>query len=136
MWGGPFISYPAPVTSDLPRILIVDDDAQMRALIRAVCAGLTDRFHECSNGAEAVGVYRDIRPDWVLMDIRMDQLDGLSATRALRAFDPGARVVIVTDHGEAELRQAAREAGAQGFVLKDDLLDLPALLTFSPEEAV
>jgi DNA-binding NarL/FixJ family response regulator len=63
------------------------------------------------------------------MDIAMETLDGLAATRALVAMDAAARVVILTNFDGADLRAAARAAGASGYVLKDNLLDLvPTLL--------
>jgi DNA-binding NarL/FixJ family response regulator len=70
----------------------------------------------------------ELHPDLVLMDVRMGGMDGLSATRAIVREDPAARVIIVTDFGDARSRAAALAAGASGFVPKDDLLELPALV--------
>ena len=61
------------------------------------------------------------QPDIVLMDVRMPRMDGLAATRQIREFHPGARVVIVTDYDDEDLRKAAMEAGARGYVLKQNL---------------
>jgi len=110
-------------------ILVVEDNAAMRALIRSLVEELASVVHECGRGDDAVDLYARIRPDCVVMDIRLPGLDGLAATRAIRRLDPGARVVIVTEFGDEQYRRAAEAAGARGFVLKEDLLTLRAELT-------
>lgn len=112
-----------------PSVLLVDDNPAMRALIRSLVEEVTPVVHECESGRDAVAAYQAIRPDWVLMDIELSGLDGIAATRAILRLDPDARVIIVTAHGDNEYRQAADAAGARGFVLKEDLLALPALLS-------
>jgi CheY-like chemotaxis protein len=108
--------------------MVVEDNASMRALIKSVVSESGSAVHECLDGETAVGLYGVLHPDWVLMDIRMGGMDGIAATRAIRQSDPLARVIIVTDHGDPQSRAAAIEAGACGFVLKQNLLDLPALM--------
>lgn len=109
-------------------VLIVDDNPQFRELIKTVLAGLADDVNECTDGDEAVAAYRARRPDWVLMDLRMARVGGLEAVRRLVAVDPAARVLIVTDYDDAHWRAAALEAGARGYVLKDNLLDVRRVL--------
>ena len=109
-------------------VLIVDDSPQFRALIRTVLAGLVDDVNECADGDEAVAAYGAQRPDWVLMDLQMARMGGLEATRRLLAADRTARVLIVTDYDDAHWRAAAIEAGACGYVLKDNLLEVRRLL--------
>ena len=67
-------------------------------------------------------------PDFVLMDISMKGLDGITATTQIKAAHPGARVIMVTDYDEPPLREAARTAGACGCVLKEDLFEVGRLL--------
>jgi CheY-like chemotaxis protein len=114
-------------------VLIVDDNPQVRAVIRTVLTGLADDVRECTDGDEAVAAYRQQRPDWVLMDAKMVRMGGLEATRRIVAADRTARVLIVTDYDDAHWRAAAREAGACGYVLKDNLLDVRRLLARVPE---
>jgi CheY-like chemotaxis protein len=109
-------------------LMIVEDNEPMRRMIRSILADLADRIDECGDGAEACALYADLRPDWVLMDIAMPVMDGITATRRIIADFPDARVLIVTDYDDAELRANAQEAGACGYLIKENLLDLRRLL--------
>ena len=109
-------------------ILVVDDHPAMRELVRDLLAAPGRRFLEGANGCEAVDSFQSNHPDWVVMDLDMPKMDGLSATRAICGADPSARIVIVTQHDEAGLHGAAIAAGAASFLTKDRLFDLPALL--------
>lgn len=109
-------------------ILIVDDNAGMRRLLRRAVPETASAVWECSDGAEALAAYTEWQPDIVLMDIRMPRTDGLAAARQICQFDPSARVVMVTDYDDEDLRAAAREAGACGYALKQNLTELPGLI--------
>ena len=111
-----------------PSVLIVEDSAPMRALIRSLVEGVSSAVHECADGETAVELYARLHPDWVLMDVKMGGMDGIAATRAIRKSDPAARIIIVTEHREDEYVRAAGAAGASGFVGKENLLLLPGLL--------
>jgi CheY-like chemotaxis protein len=116
-------------------VLLVDDNASMRALIRSVVEETGPVVYECADGDAAVDLYAQLRPDIVLMDLKMGRMDGLAATRAIRRSDPAARIVIVTEMADERSRAAAADAGATGFVPKQDLLALPALLTRTRRDA-
>jgi len=102
-------------------VLVVDDQALFReALVAllAVQAGI-DVVGEAANGQEAIEAVGRLRPDVVLMDLRMPVLDGVGATRRLRVDHPGVRVLALTTFdGDAEVFPALR-AGAVGYLLKD-----------------
>jgi|SRR5271154_5384214 DNA-binding NarL/FixJ family response regulator len=109
-------------------VLIVDDNPGVRRLLRRVVLDTASTVWECSDGAEALAVYAERQPDIVLMDIRMSRMDGLAATKQIRKFHPEARVVVVTDYDDEDLRKAASEAGACGYALKQNLTELPRLI--------
>ena len=113
------------------KLLIVEDHAPMRELLKRLLRPLASEIDECADGAEALAAYAAQRPDWVLMDIGMPQMDGLTATRQIRAFDPAAHVVIVTDFESAELRAEAVAAGACAYIHKENLPALSRLLRAS-----
>jgi DNA-binding NarL/FixJ family response regulator len=102
------------------RVGLVDDDDLMRAGLRAVLS--TDErievVGEAGDGRAAVGLTRELRPDVVLMDVRMPDLDGISATREVLAASPDVRVVILTTFEEDDYIFGALSAGASGFLLK------------------
>ena len=84
--------------------------------------------HDCSDGADALAAYTRHRPDFVLMDIQMRVMDGITATQRIKA-DPAARIIIVTDYDQDDLREAAQQAGACGYVAKENLPELVRLLS-------
>jgi DNA-binding NarL/FixJ family response regulator len=104
------------------RVLIADDQAMVRAGFRLLLADEEDIevVAEASNGLQAVSEAARCHPDVVLMDIRMPELDGLEATRRIVAADPGSRLLILTTFDLDEYVYRALQAGASGFVLKDD----------------
>jgi DNA-binding NarL/FixJ family response regulator len=102
-------------------VLIADDQALVRVGLRKILDAEPDLgvVGEAGNGEEAIGEARRLRPDVVLMDIRMPVLDGIEATRRIVTAQPGARVLILTTFGLDTYVYEALRAGASGFMLKD-----------------
>ena len=111
------------------RILIVDDSEQMRRTIRSLLSDLADETFEACDGNGALEACRACKPDWVLMDVRMEGLDGIRATRLLKSALPETNVLVMTSYDDPGVREAAAAAGACAFVQKDDLLALRAVLS-------
>jgi CheY-like chemotaxis protein len=109
-------------------ILIAEDNPLMKKLLRGMVADLDGLIVECADGEEACRLYEQHCPDWVLMDISMQIMDRLTATRQIISRCPSAKVVIITNHNDAAMRARAFEAGAYGFLVKDDLLPLRPLI--------
>jgi DNA-binding NarL/FixJ family response regulator len=107
--------------SDARRVLVVDDQELVRAGLRAILeTNGVDVVGEAGDGEEAVEFTRDLRPDIVLMDVRMPVLDGIEATRRIRAGgDAAPRVIVLTTFDLDEYVFEALRAGASGFLLKD-----------------
>jgi len=109
-------------------ILIVDDCAEMRQLVKQIVRKLSETVFEREDGDEVLTAYDKYRPDWVVMDVEMKRMDGLTATAILVSHHPQAKVVVVTKYADANTREAAMKAGAVSFVGKDDLLCLRSIL--------
>ena len=112
--------------------MIVEDNDEMRRLIRSFVARLADQICECCDGAEAVATYGAHRPDWVLMDVEMKEMDGITATRKIRELFADAHIVIVTQYDDAATRAAAKEAGAVEYVLKENLDAVRHIVSHAP----
>lgn len=110
------------------KVMIVDDHAGVRNMIRQLLAAPGDSFLECATGEAAVQAAREFKPDYVTMDVRLPDLSGLEAARAIRAIHPPSRVIIVTSYDQPFLRQSAIEAGAIACIFKDNLGELRSLL--------
>jgi DNA-binding NarL/FixJ family response regulator len=108
------------MTEPRVRVLVVDDDALMRAGLRGVLSSddAIELVGEAGDGREAAYRVRLLRPDVVLMDVRMPDLDGISATRDLLAAFPEVKVVILTTFEQDDYIFGALSAGASGFLLK------------------
>jgi two-component system response regulator EvgA len=105
-------------------LLIVDDHAGMRALIRDIVGPLAAQIHECASGEAAVTACQAFTPDCVTMDLRMGAMNGLVAVAQIRHLHPAANIVVVTHFDHGTLRNRAQRAGADGFVTKDNLTTL------------
>ena len=106
------------------RVMVADDHPVVRTGLAAVLVQQPDLelVAEAENGARAVELYREHRPDVCLMDLRMPVMDGVEAIRTITAEFPGARILALTTYeGDADIRRAL-EAGARGYLLKDMLL--------------
>jgi DNA-binding NarL/FixJ family response regulator len=121
------------------RLLLVDDDAGFRKTLRHLLERRTDVevLGEAGNGEEAVRLSDDLRPDAVLMDLAMPRMNGLEATRRLKARRPDLAVIILTVHDEDVYRRTALAAGATAFLQKKMLgVDLwPTLVRILNVEA-
>ena len=103
------------------RLLIVDDHELVRESTQHMLAGETDLegVGEAVNGRHALELCRRLRPDLVLMDVRMPEMDGLEATRAIKEEMPAINVLMVSAYESEDYRREAASAGAAGYILKD-----------------
>ena len=106
------------------KVMIVDDNKQVRRMIRSILGDLVDEFVECGDGCEVLAAYVAHRPDLVLMDYEMQRMNGFDATRGLKDEFPEARVVIFSQWDSPALRDAAKESGAMAYVNKKSLIPL------------
>src|SRR5690349_2256244 len=113
--------YPRAAASPMTAVLLADDQALARMGLRKILENEpeTTVVGEAANGADAVAAAVRLRPDVVVMDIRMPVLDGIEATRRLTAAQPATRVLMLTTFGLDSYVYEALRAGASGFMLKD-----------------
>lgn len=101
------------------RILIVDDAVFMRMKLKDILekSGF-EVVAEAQNGAEAIEKYKSEKPDLVTMDITMPEVDGVTALREIKAFDPNAKVIMCSAMGQQTMVMEAIQAGALDFIVK------------------
>jgi two-component system, chemotaxis family, chemotaxis protein CheY len=102
----------------MPKILIVDDAEFLRLRISKMLAVDGYEVIEAENGLKAIEAYRNGRPDVVLMDVTMPEMDGLTALKQIRAMDGKARVIMLTALGQESVVLEAIKSGARDFVVK------------------
>ena len=119
---------PTPVRNLSPMILIVDDNDSVRGMIRSLIEDLDADVIEAADGASAIKAFEMHCPEWVLMDINMHPVDGLTAMRAILEKCPDAQIVIVSQLQDARTRATALAMGAHAFVGKEDLMELRDLV--------
>ena len=108
----------------LKNLLIVDDNAAMRRLIKSVVEDIAMSVYECKDGSEALAAYEKHLPEWIVMDVEMNEKDGITATREITDLHPEAKILILTKYDSGRIREQAEQAGASKFVLKEDLLSI------------
>jgi len=108
--------------------MIVDDNELMRKEIAKSVALQTDTVLECCDGESAVLSYSDFKPDWILMDIRMEKMNGILAAEKIKAVMPDVNIAFVTSYDNYSYRQAAKSLGIEHYFMKTNLLDIRKVL--------
>lgn len=90
--------------------------------------GLVDHIYESEDAAKVPELYRKTSFDWILIDIRMKKPNGLLATKQLKTLFPDAEMILIAEYDDEALRKAAREVGANHYIVKERLIDLVELL--------
>lgn len=113
-------------------VLIVDDNKKMREMIyKIIDEQFKNKINEiavCCNGREAVEFYNKLKPSWVIMDIKMPNMDGLEASNIILKENPNAKIIILTQYDDIEYYDIAQKIGLTAFVLKENLSDVPILI--------
>jgi DNA-binding NarL/FixJ family response regulator len=104
------------------KLVLVDDEIHVRRGLSMAFSAEDDLqvIGEADDGPSALALVKDLRPDVVIMDVRMRTVDGLTATRAIREAEPGVRVIVLSLLDDVKTRLAAKEAGARAFVGKEE----------------
>ncbi len=119
------VTYGMPPANKIIRVLIADDSDVVRMGLAIVLENYEDMLlvGEAHNGHEAVRLVEELRPDVVLMDLLMPQMDGITATGLIRSRHPDVGVVALTSHVDGEALKGILRAGAASFLLKNARID-------------
>ncbi len=110
------------------KLLLVDDSKSLRDMIKTILGSASNEFYDCSDGKYAAGAYDSFRPDIVLMDIKMENVDGFTAAKEILKNDPSAKILFVTNYAEPEYIVEAGRIGALKLIPKEELTFLPGIL--------
>ncbi len=102
----------------MARILVIEDDEMMLALMRHILVQAGHEIFPTADGPRGISLYKEHRPDLVLLDLALPTMNGLEVLRRIRDFDTGARVIVVTGYGSDESAEVAFRYGAIDFVQK------------------
>ncbi|MCI5122785.1 MAG: sigma-54-dependent Fis family transcriptional regulator, partial [Candidatus Electrothrix sp. AUS4] len=118
----------------LKHVLVVDDEENMRHLLSVLLAGEGYQVESAANGKEAIALLESTSFDFVLCDIRMPEMDGLSFLKAIENFDHGATVIMMSAFGSVDTALEAMKQGAYDFISKPFKIDEVALVLKKAEE--
>jgi DNA-binding NarL/FixJ family response regulator len=112
------------------RVVLVDDHRRMREGLRGIIEEQSDMtvVAEASDGCMAVDIAHAIRPDVIVMDVNMPNMNGLEATRKIKAELPHVRVIGLSLYNDHKIAGAMRQAGAEAYLSKSSFLDLCAVI--------
>ncbi|MEO8211441.1 MAG: response regulator transcription factor [bacterium] len=106
------------------RLLIVEDNFEMREMMKSIFKSKFTIIRECEDGETALSEYESFRPDWVFMDIEMKKVDGITASKAILRLYPDAKIIIITNHKSAGIIKELISAGVRKYVLKENIVSL------------
>jgi two-component system chemotaxis response regulator CheY len=112
-------------------ILIVDDNLYIREFIKEIISDLGCSIIEATNGLMALSKFKTYNPEIILMDIKMEIMDGIEATAEIRKISSTTRIIMVTDYSEKSLIEKAMAAGANDYLLKKELLKLKNIISIN-----
>ncbi len=110
------------------KLLIVDDSPVIRKMLKNICKEMFDDIIECNDGDEAVQMFSEHHPDWTVMDIKMNKMDGLTATKKIMNDNPQANIIMISQFKDDYTIEASIKSGAKMFVSKEDLLKIREII--------
>ena len=107
------------------KVLVVDDEAAITDFLCNFLKRFDIASEKATKGATAIDLFKEIKPDWVFLDLKIPDMDGFEVLKALKKIDPNAKVIMITGSGEKESQVKAKKLGALDYIIKPlDLEDL------------
>lgn len=113
-------------------VMIIEDRVRMRTLITKILESELPDLQTiilCDSGKRAIELYHKNKPDWVIMDIDIKNIDGLAATQRIIEIDSTAKIIILSQYDDLEYKKVAMNIGASGHVLKDNLHEIMGIIS-------
>lgn len=110
------------------KFLIIDGNKIFRKYLRQFVAKETDQCIELDSGQNVNSIYRNFQPDWVLLDIMLEEPNGFKVAESLKREFPFARFALISDYSDGMFRRKAAKIGAAAFIPKDDLFELTEII--------
>lgn len=110
------------------KILIVDDNKNIREMIKSILANENNQLFECDDGIYSLDMCTKYNPDCILMDYKMKYLDGITATRNIKAKYPAVKIIMVTNYSNDDIAVESVKAGAEELIPKEKLYLLPQII--------
>src|SRR5262252_6284521 len=114
---------------DMPslRTLVVDDHKDLRKLLRSILHDKTECIvvGEASDGLQAIEQTKELKPDLILLDLSLPQLNGMEAARRIRKLSPNSKILFLSQDNSPEVVEGALRLGASGYILKSDATEIP-----------
>ena len=109
------------------RTLVVDDHEDLRKLLRSILRDKTECIvvGEASDGLQAIEQTKELKPDLILLDLSLPQLNGMEAARRIRKLSPNSKILFLSQDNSPEVVEGALRLGASGYILKSDATEIP-----------
>jgi len=114
-------------------VLLVDDHHGIRELEKSIFSSLFDTFYESTSGENAITIYKTYKPDWVLMDYKMRGITGIEAVKKIKENDGGAKIIMVSQFEDADLKKKAFDSGVVAFIPKEKLSAIKNIILTNKE---
>jgi len=110
------------------KLLIADDNSEFRRVLKSISEEIFTEIIECTDGDEAVEIYKKEKPDWTFMDIKMKRIDGITAAEKIMKHNQEAKIIIISQFNDADIIKASKRTGAKEFVNKEDLTKIEEII--------
>ena len=114
-------------------VLLVDDHHGIRELEKSIFSSLFDTFYESSSGEDAITIYKTYKPDWVLMDYKMRGISGIEAAKKIKENDVDAKIIMVSQFEDGDLKKKAFDVGVFAYVSKEKLSTIKNIILTNKE---